>query len=42
MLPTEVEASDWTSHLSYPFGPSDGTVIDDAQGGNALRHLNHS
>jgi SET domain-containing protein len=38
----EVEAEDWDSHLTYLFGLSDGTTIDGAQGGNELRHLNHS
>jgi len=42
MTPLEVEATDWESHLTYLFGLSDGTVIDGAQGGNELRHLNHS
>ena len=42
MSPLEVEATDWESHLTYLFGLSDGTVIDGAQGGNALRYLNHS
>ena len=42
MTPAEVEASTWDSHLTYLFGLSDGTVIDGAQGGNHLRHLNHS
>jgi uncharacterized protein len=37
-----VEATNWESDLTYLFGLSDGTVIDGAQGGNALRHLNHS
>jgi len=39
---TEVEAVDWDSHLTYLFELSDGTVIDGAQDGNELRHLNHS
>ena len=38
----EVEAADWDSHLTYLFELSDGTIIDGAQGGNDLRHLNHS
>lgn len=38
----EVEAEDWDSHLTYLFELSDGTVIDGAQDGNELRHLNHS
>lgn len=42
LSPAEVEATDWESHLTYLFGLSDGTVIDGAQGGNELRHLNHS
>ncbi|WP_436317107.1 SET domain-containing protein [Variovorax sp. LjRoot84] len=42
MSPAEVEATDWESHLTYLFGLSDGTAIDGAQGGNELRHLNHS
>lgn len=37
-----MEAVDWDGHLTYLFGLSDGTVIDGAQGGNELRHLNHS
>ena len=28
--------------MTYVFGLSDGTVIDGSEGGNALRHLNHS
>lgn len=42
MSPAEVEGVDWDSRLTYLFGLSDGTVIDGAQGGNELRHLNHS
>lgn len=38
----EVEAEDWDSALTYLFELSDGTVIDGAQDGNELRHLNHS
>lgn len=38
----EVEAVDWDGHLTYLFELSDGTTIDGAQGGNDLRHLNHS
>jgi len=38
----EVEAEEWDSHLTYLFELSDGTVIDGAQDGNDLRHLNHS
>jgi SET domain-containing protein len=38
----EMEVMEWNSSLTYLFGLSDGTVIDGAQGGNALRHLNHS
>lgn len=38
----EVEAVEWDSDLTYLFELSDGTVIDGAQDGNDLRHLNHS
>ena len=39
---SEVEAVDWDSDLTYLFELSDGTIIDGAQDGNDLRHLNHS
>ena len=42
MSPAEVEGVEWDSRLTYLFGLSDGSVIDGAQGGNELRHLNHS
>ncbi len=32
----------WDDNLTYLFGLSDGSVIDGAQGGNALRHINHA
>ena len=32
----------WDDGLTYLFGLSDGTIIDGAEGGNALRHLNHA
>jgi SET domain-containing protein len=38
----EVDAGHWDSRLTYLFGLSDGTTINGAQGGNGLRHLNHS
>ena len=38
----EVEAVEWDSDLTYLFELSDGTIIDGAQDGNDLRHLNHS
>ena len=39
---SDVEAADWDSDLTYLFELSDGTVIDGAQDGSDLRHLNHS
>jgi hypothetical protein len=42
MSSADVEATNWEGDLTYLFGLSDGTVIDGAQGGNALRHLNRS
>jgi SET domain-containing protein len=39
---SEVEALEWDSNLTYLFELSDGTIIDGAQDGNDLRHLNHS
>ena len=39
---SEVEAAEWDSDLTYLFELSDGTIIDGAQHGNDLRHLNHS
>lgn len=42
LSPEEIEAMDWDPAITYLFGLSDGTVIDGAVGGNALRHLNHS
>jgi len=39
---SDVEAVEWDSDLTYLFELSDGTVIDGAQDGNDLRHLNHS
>jgi len=32
----------WNDQLTYPFGLSDGSIIDDAEGGNATRHINHA
>jgi uncharacterized protein len=32
----------WNDQLTYLFGLSDGSVIDDAEGGNATRHINHA
>lgn len=37
------EAHDgWDDHLTYLFRLSDDSVIDGAQGGNVMRHLNHA
>lgn len=38
----QVARRGWNRDLTYLFGLSDGSVIDGAVGGNALRHLNHS
>lgn len=32
----------WNHQLTYLFGLSDGSTIDGAQKGNAMRHLNHA
>lgn len=40
--PRAVARRDWNRRLTYVFGLSDGSVIDASEGGNALRHLNHS
>ncbi len=38
----EAEARDWNHALTHVFGLSDGSVIDGAEAGNAMRYLNHS
>ena len=38
----EAAAMDWDRTLTYLFGLSDGTMIDGARRGNAMRHLNHA
>lgn len=40
--PQQAGARDWDHELTYVFGLSDGSLIDGADGGNAMRHLNHS
>jgi len=32
----------WDDRLTYLFALSDGSTIDGAQGGNAIRHINHA
>ena len=32
----------WNDQLTYLFGLSDGSTIDGAQNGNAMRHINHA
>lgn len=39
---TQASRKVWDDDLTYLFGLSDGTLIDGAEGGNALRHLNHA
>lgn len=39
--PNEAHAA-WDDQLTYLFRLSDGSMIDGAQGGNAMRHLNHA
>jgi SET domain-containing protein len=38
----EAAARDWDNVVTYVFGLSDGSLIDGGDGGNAMRHLNHS
>lgn len=40
--PAQASRKHWDDGLTYLFGLSDGTIIDGAEGGNALRHLNHA
>ena len=38
----QVSSRNWSRALTYVIGLPDGSVIDGARGGNAMRHLNHS
>jgi SET domain-containing protein len=41
-FPPGKQHKSWNDQLTYLFGLSDGSTIDGAQKGNAMRHLNHA